>query len=78
MIRRLAAALLFTTALAGTATAQQGDLVFAVTEGVTYQATPKEIRDKFAPIAQVIATATGRRPSNSKTSTCASARASRS
>jgi ABC-type phosphate/phosphonate transport system substrate-binding protein len=61
MIRRLAAALLFTTAFAGTATAQQGDLVFAVTEGVTYQATPKEIRDKFAPIAQVIATATGRR-----------------
>jgi ABC-type phosphate/phosphonate transport system substrate-binding protein len=61
MIRRLAAALLFTTALAGTASAQQGDLVFAVTEGVTYQATPKEIRDKFAPIAQVIATATGRR-----------------
>jgi ABC-type phosphate/phosphonate transport system substrate-binding protein len=61
MIRRLAAALLFTTALAGTAAAQQGDLVFAVTEGVTYQATPKEIRDKFAPIAQVIATATGRR-----------------
>ena len=36
-------------------------LVFAVTEGVTYQATPKEIRDKFAPIAQLIATATGRR-----------------
>lgn len=61
MIRRLAAALLFATALAGTASAQQGDLVFAVTEGVTYQATPKEIRDKFAPIAQVIATATGRR-----------------
>ncbi|MBK6804984.1 MAG: PhnD/SsuA/transferrin family substrate-binding protein [Betaproteobacteria bacterium] len=61
MIRRLAAALLFTTALATTASAQQGDLVFAVTEGVTYQATPKEIRDKFAPIAQVIATATGRR-----------------
>jgi ABC-type phosphate/phosphonate transport system substrate-binding protein len=61
MIRRLVAALLFTTALAGTASAQQGDLVFAVTEGVTYQATPKEIRDKFAPIAQVIATATGRR-----------------
>jgi len=61
MIRRLAAALLFTTSLAGTASAQQGDLVFAVTEGVTYQATPKEIRDKFTPIAQVIATATGRR-----------------
>ena len=61
MIRRLAAALLFTTSLAGTASSQQGDLVFAVTEGVTYQATPKEIRDKFTPIAQVIATATGRR-----------------
>ena len=61
MIRRLAIALLFTTALAGPAAAQQADLVFAVTEGVTYQATPKEIRDKFAPIAQVIATATGRR-----------------
>lgn len=55
------AALLVSLALAGPAFAQPGDLVFAVTEGVTYQATPKEIRDKFAPIAQVIATATGRR-----------------
>ena len=41
--------------------AQGNELVFGITEGVTYQATPKEIRDKFAPIAQVIATATGRR-----------------
>jgi ABC-type phosphate/phosphonate transport system substrate-binding protein len=39
----------------------QGELVFAVTEGVTYQATPKEIRDKFAPVADAIARATGRR-----------------
>lgn len=39
----------------------QGELVFAITEGVTYQATPKEIRDKFAPIAEVLAKATGRR-----------------
>ena len=39
----------------------QNELVFAVTEGVTYQATPKEIRDKFAPLADVIAKATGRR-----------------
>ena len=39
----------------------QGELVFAVTEGVTYQATPKEIRDKFAPVADAIARATGRK-----------------
>ena len=48
-------------ALAFAATAAAQDLVFAVTEGVTYQATPKEIRDKFAPLADVIAKATGRR-----------------
>jgi len=30
------------------------DLVFSVTEGVTYQATPKEIREKFEPLAEVI------------------------
>ena len=30
------------------------DFVFAVTEGVTYQATPKDIRDKFEPIAELI------------------------
>ena len=64
MFDRLASFLvaLLSFALAGAAFAQaNGELVFAVTEGVTYQATPKEIRDKFAPIAQVIATATGRR-----------------
>lgn len=60
MILRLAA-LLASLVLSGPALAQPAELVFAVTEGVTYQATPKEIRDKFAPIAQVIATATGRR-----------------
>jgi len=38
-------------ALPGIAAAQ---LVFAVTEGVTYQATPKEIREKFEPIAEAI------------------------
>jgi ABC-type phosphate/phosphonate transport system substrate-binding protein len=32
------------------------DLVFSVTEGVTYQATPKEIRDKFEPLAQALGT----------------------
>lgn len=47
-------------AFASTANAQERDFVFAVTEGVTYQATPKEIRDKFAPIADVVAKATGR------------------
>lgn len=43
------------------AAAQGNELVFGITEGVTYQATPKEIRDKFAPIAEVLAKATGRR-----------------
>ena len=42
------------------AAAQGGELVFAITEGVTYQATPKEIRDKFAPLVEVIAKATGK------------------
>ncbi|MCC6868747.1 MAG: phosphate/phosphite/phosphonate ABC transporter substrate-binding protein [Burkholderiales bacterium] len=41
--------------------AQGNELVFSITEGVTYQATPKEIRDKFAPIAEILAKATGRR-----------------
>src|SRR5690242_16163906 len=41
--------------------AAQTDLVFAVTEGVTYRATPKEIRDKFAPLAEVIGKAVGHR-----------------
>ena len=53
--------LLLCAAWAANAAAQGADLVFAVTEGVTYQATPKEIRDKFAPLADVIAKATGRR-----------------
>ena len=57
MFRSLFACLVL-AAVAATASAQE--LVFAVTEGVTYQATPKEIRDKFAPIADVIAKATGR------------------
>ena len=47
-------------AMASAASAQN-ELVFAVTEGVTYQATPKEIRDKFAPLAELIAKATGRK-----------------
>ena len=40
-------------------TPRRNELVFAVTEGVTYQATPKEIRDKFAPVAEVIGKADG-------------------
>lgn len=35
-------------------TVPAADLVFSVTEGVTYQATPKEIRDKFEPLAQAL------------------------
>jgi ABC-type phosphate/phosphonate transport system substrate-binding protein len=37
--------------------APAADLVFSVTEGVTYQATPKEIRDKFEPLAQALGAA---------------------
>src|SRR5438045_2814714 len=36
------------------------DFVFSVTEGVTYQATPKEIREKFEPLADLIGKALGR------------------
>ena len=61
MKARLVAALVFGTVVASTAHGQGTDLIFAVTEGVTYQATPKEIRDKFTPIADVLAKATGRR-----------------
>jgi phosphonate transport system substrate-binding protein len=61
MLVRIAVSLLSYAILAATAHAQGPDLVFAVTEGVTYQATPKEIRDKFAPLAEIIAKASGRR-----------------
>jgi phosphonate transport system substrate-binding protein len=47
--------------LAMGAAAQDKELVFGVTEGVTYQATPKEIRDKFTPLAEYIGKAAGRR-----------------
>jgi ABC-type phosphate/phosphonate transport system substrate-binding protein len=60
MLGRIAALLLSAFAVMA-AHAEGNDLVFAVTEGVTYQATPKEIRDKFTPLADVIAKATGRR-----------------
>src|SRR4249920_3870322 len=55
------AAILLCAFLATVVHAQGTDLVFGVTEGVTYQATPKEIRDKFAPLAEYIGKATGRR-----------------
>jgi phosphonate transport system substrate-binding protein len=61
MLLRFAVCVSIAALAAGAALAQDRELVFAVTEGVTYQATPKEIRDKFAPIADVIAKATGRR-----------------
>jgi len=61
MLGRITACLFLVVITAGTAFAQGGDLVFAVTEGVTYQATPKEIRDKFTPLAEVIGRAAGRR-----------------
>ncbi|HKU85422.1 MAG TPA: PhnD/SsuA/transferrin family substrate-binding protein [Casimicrobiaceae bacterium] len=57
MAIRLGAVLALALGLAAAAQpaeAQSTDLVFSVTEGVTYQATPKEIRDKFEPLAEVI------------------------
>jgi ABC-type phosphate/phosphonate transport system substrate-binding protein len=43
------------------ASGQSSELVFAVTEGVTYQATPKDIRDKFEPLAELIGKALQRK-----------------
>ena len=60
LVRTFAASLL-ATALVSSAAGQGADLIFAVTEGVTYQATPKEIRDKFAPLADHLGKAIGRR-----------------
>jgi ABC-type phosphate/phosphonate transport system substrate-binding protein len=59
MLRRLGCSLLLAFALVGAAGAQE--LVFAVTEGVTYRATPKDIRDKFGPLAELLGRATGKR-----------------
>jgi phosphonate transport system substrate-binding protein len=61
MLGRTLGALFVWAAFAAVAAAQGTDLVFAVTEGVTYQATPKEIRDKFYPLADYLGRATGRR-----------------
>jgi phosphonate transport system substrate-binding protein len=41
-------------AMAEPTPSQPNDLVMSVTEGVTYQATPKEIREKFEPLAEMI------------------------
>ena len=61
MQHRFAVAIILASFLATGTAAQDRELVFAVTEGVTYQATPKEIRDKFAQIADYVGKATGRR-----------------
>jgi phosphonate transport system substrate-binding protein len=42
------------------AAAQGSNVALAVTEGVTYQATPNKIRHKFAPLAKYIGKATGK------------------
>ena len=57
--RRVIAALLLTLG-ASTPARAVTDFVFSVTEGVTYQATPKDIRDKFEPLAELIGKAVGR------------------
>ena len=56
LLRRVAVAVAASASFGAAAdpVAQAPALVFSVTEGVTYQATPKEIRDKFEPLAEVI------------------------
>src|SRR4029450_1608398 len=61
MTLRFAFAAVLALVLAAGSAAQDRELVFGVTEGVTYQATPKEIRDKFTPLAEYLGKATGRR-----------------
>src|SRR5215470_17084845 len=61
MLGRTFACLAFGAIAAASVFAQERELVFAVTEGVTYQATPKEIRDRFVPVAEAIAKGTGRK-----------------
>jgi len=58
---RFAVAAAMASLLVMGASAQDKELVFGVTEGVTYQATPKEIRDKFTPLAEYLGKASGRR-----------------
>lgn len=60
MIVRLIASSILAVLVTAPALAQSPDLVFAVTEGVTYQATPKEIRDRFTPLAEVLGKALNR------------------
>ena len=54
MLDRLLVRLAVATLAVAPAAVPAADLVFAVTEGVTYQATPKEIRDRFEPLAQAL------------------------
>jgi ABC-type phosphate/phosphonate transport system substrate-binding protein len=61
MLGRILICLFLAAVTATTAAAQGSDFVFAVTEGVTYQATPKEIRDKFTPLGELLGKAIGRR-----------------
>jgi phosphonate transport system substrate-binding protein len=51
---RIFSTVTFAAALMFAVGAESADLVLAVTEGVTYQATPKEIREKFEPLAAAL------------------------
>lgn len=55
-IRRATLGALTTAALllAAAPAAQAQELLFSITEGVTYQSTPKEVRDKFEPLAEAL------------------------
>lgn len=57
MSHRLISWLALVACAALSTTTAASDLVFSVTEGVTYQATPKEIRDKFEPLAVALGSA---------------------
>lgn len=61
MLLRIALGAALALAGATAPLAQERELVFSITEGVTYQATPKDIRDKFTPLAELLGKATGRR-----------------
>lgn len=57
MRHRLLSSIVIAALILAPGAAAAADLLFSVTEGVTYQATPKEIRDKFEPLAQALSTA---------------------
>ena len=54
MLLRRFFALALAAMACGVGAASGADFIVAVTEGITYQATPKEIRERFAPLTDLI------------------------